>query len=330
MRKKAATLLIIISMLTAMTTACSRSNQSTSTPEGMDHSMEDMANMSSPVISPDHSSVSPTTQPTPASVADVTYHPTITPTAEPKQAKPTEKLSKSTHKPIPPKTGDLTPLSWYYMKQGKGKVPNFPGETKLFTPAQKTVWVGTGKKVYLTFDNGGPMGDTKKLLKALKDNHVKATFFIAGYNLKTHAEFLKQLIADGHLVANHTMTHKDMNKLTDEQVTKEINDFESLYENITGEKMPKYFRFPYGAYSKHLLSLVGDLGYTSVFWSTAMKDWVPRKNGADDAYNDIMNNLHDGNVILMHQGSDDNIAALSRIIEGIKKAGYEFGLVSDF
>jgi peptidoglycan-N-acetylmuramic acid deacetylase len=335
MRKKAATLLIIISMLTAMTTACSSSSPSASpTPEGMDHSMEDMANMSSPDNSPDQSTVNPTTtpepvQPTPTSVAEATYHPT-TPSSAPDKLKTTEGTTKTTNKPIPAKAGDLKALSWYYMKQGKGKVPNFPGETKSFTPAQKTVWVGTGKKVYLTFDNGGPMGDTKKLLKALKDNHVKATFFIAGYNLKTHAEFLKQLIADGHLVANHTMSHKDMNKLTDEQVTKEINDFESLYENITGEKMPKYFRFPYGAYSKHLLSLVGDLGYTSVFWSTAMKDWVPRKNGADDAYNDIMNNLHDGNVILMHQGSDDNIAALGRIIEGIKKAGYEFGLVSDF
>jgi peptidoglycan-N-acetylmuramic acid deacetylase len=339
MRKKAAALLVIISLLTAMTTACSGSNQSASpTPEGMDHSIEDMANMNTPSGNADKITTNPTpsplpestNQPTPTTVAEATYNPSAAPSAAPDKVQPTEKPSNSTKTPIPAKTGDLKALSWYYMKQGKGKVPNFAGETKSFTPAQKTVWVGTGKKVYLTFDNGGPMGDTKKLLKALKDNNVKATFFIAGYNLKTHAEFLKQLIADGHLVANHTMSHKDMNKLTDEQVTKEITDFANLYENLTGEKMQKYFRFPYGAYSKHLLSLVADLGYTSVFWSTAMKDWVPRKNGADDAYNDIMNNLHDGNVILMHQGSDDNIAALGRIIEGIKKAGYEFGLVSDF
>jgi peptidoglycan-N-acetylmuramic acid deacetylase len=337
MRKKAATLLIIISMLTAMTTACTSSSSSqgqSSTPEGMDHSMEDMAKMSSPdrspEHSPDHSTEMPTNTPeqiqptpTPTSVAEATYNPVIKPSAAPEIIKPTDK-------PSTPTIADLKPFSWYYMKQGKGKVPNFPGETKSFTPEQKTVWVGTGKKIYLTFDNGGPMGDTKKLLKVLKDNNVKASFFIAGYNLKTHAEFLRQLVADGHLVANHTMSHRDMNKLTDEQVTKEINDFEKIYEDITGDEMPKYFRFPYGAYSNHLLSLVADLGYTSVFWSTAMKDWVPRKNGADDAYNDIMNNLHDGNVILMHQGSDDNIAALDRIIEGIKKAGYEFGLVSDF
>jgi peptidoglycan-N-acetylmuramic acid deacetylase len=59
-----------------------------------------------------------------------------------------------------------------------------------------------------------------------------------------------------------------------------------------------------------------------------MKDWVPRVHGADDAYKDIMNNLHDGNVILMHQGSEDNIVALDKIIKGIKDAGYEFALVN--
>jgi peptidoglycan-N-acetylmuramic acid deacetylase len=222
-----------------------------------------------------------------------------------------------------------SPLSWYYLKKGKGNVPDFPKETKTFTSDQHAVWVGTGKKVYLTFDNGGPMGDTAKLLKTLKDNNVKATFFIAGYNLKAHPDFFRQLIADGHLVANHTMSHKDLTTLSDDQVKKEINGFEDLYKNVTGEVPQKFFRFPYGTYSDHLLSLVSEMGYTSVFWSTAMKDWVPRKNGAADSYNDIMSNLHDGNVILMHQGSGDNIDALDRIIKGIKQAGYEFALVND-
>jgi peptidoglycan-N-acetylmuramic acid deacetylase len=91
----------------------------------------------------------------------------------------------------------------------------------------------------------------------------------------------------------------------------------------------KFFRFPYGRYNMHALNLVSGMGYTSVFWSTAMKDWVPRKNGADDPYNDIMNNLHDGNIILMHQGSKENMEALDRICKAIKKAGYEFGTVNE-
>ncbi|MCZ8512020.1 polysaccharide deacetylase family protein [Paenibacillus filicis] len=225
--------------------------------------------------------------------------------------------------------GDRKELSWYYMKQSKGKVPNFPPETKKFTPDMKALWVGTGKKVYLTIDTGGPLGDTKTLIKSLKDNGVKANFFIAGYNVKKDPDFVRQLVADGHLVANHTMTHTDMNLQTDEQIRGEIEDYAKLYKDVTGQEMQPYFRFPYGRYNTHILKLVSDMGYTSVFWSTAMRDWEPRKNGAEDPYNDIMNNLHDGNIILMHQGSPENIEALDRIIKAVKKAGYEFALLSD-
>ncbi|XOK63312.1 polysaccharide deacetylase family protein [Paenibacillus elgii] len=226
-------------------------------------------------------------------------------------------------------TGDRKALSWYYMKKPKGQVPNFPAETKSFTKDMKALWVGTGKKVYLTIDTGGPLGDIDTLVKSLKDNKVKANFFIAGYNVKKNPDFIRTLVADGHLIANHTMTHTDMNTQTDEQVRKEIEDYEKLYKDVTGKDIQPYFRFPYGRYNTHLLKMVSDMGYTSVFWSTAMRDWEPRKNGAEDPYNDIMNNLHDGNIILMHQGSPENIQALDKIIKAVKKAGYEFALLSD-
>jgi len=241
-----------------------------------------------------------------------------------------KQTGNTSKKVVPLTTSDIEHkiLSWYYLKKGKGKIPGFPPETQTFTSDQKVVWIGTGKKVYLTFDNGGPMGDTQKLLKTLKDNNVKATFFIAGYNLKAHPDYIRQLVADGNLVANHTMSHKDVTQLSDEQVKKEITDFEKLYKEVTGQELPKYFRFPYGLYNRHLLSLVSNMGYTSVFWSTAMQDWVPRKNRANDPYNDIMNNLHNGNIILMHEGSNDDIEALDRIIKAIKQAGYEFDLIN--
>ncbi|KEQ21552.1 polysaccharide deacetylase family protein [Paenibacillus tyrfis] len=226
-------------------------------------------------------------------------------------------------------TGDHKALSWYYMKKPKGQVPNFPAETKSFTKDMKALWVGTGKKVYLTIDTGGPLGDIDTLVKSLKDNKVKANFFIAGYNVKKNPDFIRTLVADGHLIANHTMTHTDMNTQTDEQVRKEIEDYAKLYKDVTGKDIQPYFRFPYGRYNTHLLKMVSDMGYTSVFWSTAMRDWEPRKNGAEDPYNDIMNNLHDGNIILMHQGSPENIQALDKIIKAVKKAGYEFALLSD-
>lgn len=93
-------------------------------------------------------------------------------------------VAANTYKPRQPITNDRKDYSWYYMKQPKGKVPNFPNEINQYTYNMKALWVGTGKKVYLTIDTGGPMGDTELLIKSLKDNNAKANFFIAGYNVK--------------------------------------------------------------------------------------------------------------------------------------------------
>jgi peptidoglycan-N-acetylmuramic acid deacetylase len=228
-----------------------------------------------------------------------------------------------------PTAADKKAVSWYYMKKKKGEVPGFPAEIKQLKPEQKAVWVGTGKKVYMTIDVGGELLDYKTLLKAFKDNDVKATFFVTGYNLKNNPDYIKLLLEEGHTVGNHTITHKDFTTLTDDQVRQEVAEYEKLYKNITGKEPVKYFRFPYGSYSLHLLNLLSDMGYTSYFWSTAMKDWEPRKNGADDPYNDIIGNLHDGNVILMHQASKENIEAMDRILKEIKKEGYEFGTLDE-
>ncbi|MDF2722656.1 MAG: xylanase/chitin deacetylase [Paenibacillus sp.] len=244
-------------------------------------------------------------QPQPQTVAAQTYQPPRVPTANDKKS-----------------------IDWYYMKQGKGKVPNFPAETKQMGQ-EKVVWVGTGKKVYLTIDMGGELLDYKTLLKALKDNQVKATFFVTGYNLKNNPDYIKLLLSEGHTIGNHTMTHRDFTTLTDAQVKQEVADFEKLYKDITGLEPTKYFRFPYGTYSFHLLDMFSEMGYTSYFWSTAMKDWEPRKNGADDAYNDIIGNLHDGNVILMHHASKENIEAMDRILKEIRSEGYAFGTLDE-
>lgn len=215
------------------------------------------------------------------------------------------------------------------MKKKNGEVPGFPPEMKKLAPNQKVAYVGTGKKVYLTFDTGGPLGESDKLLQVLKDNGVQAAFFLVGYNVKQFKDFTRKVSEAGHLIGNHTMSHKDMTTLSDDQVKKEIHDFAKLIEDVTGKPPAPVFRFPYGTYSMHLLDMVSEMGYTSVFWSTAMRDWEPRANGAEDPYNDIMNGLHDGNVILMHQGSQENIEALDRIIKDVKKAGYEFGSLTE-
>jgi peptidoglycan-N-acetylmuramic acid deacetylase len=228
----------------------------------------------------------------------------------------------------PEKMETPTALSWFYMKKGAGQVPDFPA-TKAFTEDQQVMWVGSGKKVYLTFDTGASLGDVERMIRILADNDVKATYFITGSNMKKQPEFIKLLVDNGHLVANHSMTHRDFTTLTPQEVEQELADTEAYFEQATGQKGPMYFRFPYGKYSAALLTQISALGYTSVFWSTAMKDWVPRENGAADVIQDIMGNLHDGNIILLHQASEDNLNALDDVIKQIKAEGYQFAQIGE-
>lgn len=265
-----------------------------------------------PSASPSAAPVSPS--PSPA----VTQAPSLSSAAKPAASAPVVKPGN-----------DTKAYSWYYMKKKGHQVPGFPGEVKDLSPNKKAVWVGSGKKVYLTFDTGGPMGESDKLLQILKDNDVKVTFFLVGYNVKAHPEFAKKVVEEGHTIGNHTMTHKDMTEITEEAAMKEIDDFAALIKETTGKPVAQVFRFPYGKYSMRLLDKVSEKGYTSVFWSTAMRDWEPRAGGAEEPYNDIMNGLHEGNIILMHQGSEENIEALDRIIKDVKKEGYSFGTLDE-
>lgn len=221
---------------------------------------------------------------------------------------------------------DTKSQSWYYMRKGNGKVPDFP----LSNQQKQVYFVGSGKNVYLTFDNGGELGEIDRILSILRANNVKATFFITGTNMKLNPSVIAKVVSEGHLVANHSVTHSDFTTLSDVEIQREIKDAESLYKSATGQEMLHYFRYPYGKYSQHTLDLIAGMGYKTVFWSTAMKDWVPRDHGWQDAYNDVMNNLHDGNVILMHQASKEDTDALDKIIKDIKAKGYAFHLVSDF
>lgn len=235
--------------------------------------------------------------------------------------------------PVPEKRNGKRPdaqqaQSWYYIKQGKGNVPRFP-VTAWFEPEQQVRWIGSGKTVYLTFDNGGGMGEIDKLLKAMDEFGVKASFFITGNNILKHPDSIRKLTAAGHLVLNHSMTHRDFTKMDDEAVLQEIRDTQKAIETVTGQKAPKCFRFPFGRFTSRQLDLIAAEGYRTYFWSTAMKDWVKRENGPIDAYNDVINNLHDGNMILMHQASEENTEALDDIIRTILDEGYRFGLVDE-
>ena len=190
----------------------------------------------------------------------------------------------------------------------------------------------TGEKVlYLTFDAGYENGCTAKILDTLKKHEVKAVFFLVGNYIEKNADLVRRMTDEGHTVGNHTMHHYDMSAITDPAAfAKELQDLEKLYQETTGQELPKYYRPPQGVYSEENLRQAKALGYKTVFWSLAYVDWnndaQPTK---EQAFAKLLPRTHPGAVALLHSTSKTNAAILDELLTKWKEEGYRFGTVEE-
>lgn len=186
------------------------------------------------------------------------------------------------------------------------------------------------KRIYLTFDCGYENGYTLKILDVLKETDTKACFFITGHYLNSSYDIVKRMITDGHIVGNHTYSHKSFNVSSNEEILNDIKKLEDLYKEKTGLTMSKYIRPPKGEYTEKSQKLLADNGYSSIFWSLAYVDWYKDKYyGNHYSYNNVMKKIHNGAIILMHSVSKDNILDLKDIIIDLKEKGYIFSSLDD-
>ncbi len=186
------------------------------------------------------------------------------------------------------------------------------------------------KTLYLTFDEGYENGYTTKILDVLKEKNVQAVFFVTSSYIDRNPDLIKRMVLEGHIVGNHSSTHPSMPTLTSskEDFNEEISDVENKYEKLIGAKMTKIFRPPMGCYSEKSLSMTKDLGYTTVFWSFAYDDWNTEKQPeVEYAKNKILDNLHDGSILLLHAVSKTNTEILGDVIDSAKDLGYDFELI---
>ena len=185
-------------------------------------------------------------------------------------------------------------------------------------------------KVYLTFDCGYEAGYTEAILDVLEENNVKATFFITAHYLNTASDIVKRMIEDGHIVGNHTVNHKCLPNLRDEEIKDEVMKLHNAVYEKFGYEM-KYFRPPKGEFSERVISKVKELGYTTVMWSSAYDDWDKNKQGRTEyGKKKILDNMHNGCVLLLHSTSEDNSKILNEVIKEVKNMGYEFKNIDEF
>lgn len=187
--------------------------------------------------------------------------------------------------------------------------------------------VGLKGTVALTFDDGPNPIYTPQILAILKKYHVKATFFMVGMNAKKYPELVKQVLADGHAINSHSLTHPMLTHLNNTQLGKEIDGPQIIINNIIGKK-PLCLRYPYGASNEHVRTVIREHGITPV--SMGFNSFDYDRPGVDKIVNWVLKNSYSQQVILLHDGFDrreQTVAALPRIIEGIQQKGLSFSQI---
>ena len=184
----------------------------------------------------------------------------------------------------------------------------------------------TGKKlVALTFDDGPNLTTTSFVLDKLEEHGVVASFFLIGQYINEETKpVMERELSLGCEINNHSWTHSYMNKLTAEEIKKEIQDTSNLIYEMVGVT-PKFFRPPYIATSTEMYDNI-DLPFINGINCT---DWDASVT-AEKRSETILNNVKDGDIILLHDfnGNTNTVDALDAIIQGLLDDGYVLVTVS--
>lgn len=179
------------------------------------------------------------------------------------------------------------------------------------------------KKVALTFDDGPHPVYTPEMLDLLKEKNVKATFFLLGEQVEQYPDIVKRMSEEGHLIGNHSYKHEQLSKLSSVQACSQVNRTNELIYSITG-KYPEYLRPPFGDWKDDLDC---EVNMVEVLWDVDTLDWSSQNK--DKVVNKVMNNVEDGDIILMHDSYESTVQATGEIIDRLQEEGYEFVTVDE-
>lgn len=183
------------------------------------------------------------------------------------------------------------------------------------------------KQVALTFDDGPDVYFTTRVLDILKQNGIKATFFIMGQRASANPEMVKRIVSEGHAIGNHTWNHPNLVKIKPGQIKDEISKTEGELDKIVGYH-PSIFRPPYGSASYSVLKEVSSMGYYIVDWSVDTRDWAGTPPLQIMTY--VKSEFRPGGIILQHcaGGKDENLTntleVLPQIISYLKQNDCKF------
>ncbi|HEY6835930.1 MAG TPA: polysaccharide deacetylase family protein [Gaiellaceae bacterium] len=193
------------------------------------------------------------------------------------------------------------------------------------------------KSVALTFDDG-PSAWTPLVLDLLREHGVRATFFVIGQRVRERPELVKRIVAEGHELGSHTLTHPRLTEIGEDEVRAEIKGGQDAVEEVLGEA-PRLFRAPGFHADRRELAIVEELGLEAVFADVDPQDWRPERN-AHMIFSLVVRDLREGAIVDLHDGCphpptasrDDctaTVEALDHLLPCLRAEGYGAMTVSE-
>ena len=183
-----------------------------------------------------------------------------------------------------------------------------------------------GPYIALTFDDGPSVKLTPKLLDLLAAHRIKATFFVIGENVAEHPEITARAAREGHEIANHTWSHSNFAKMSDEPVRRQLRQTDDAIRDATGDR-PTLFRPPYGSITTRQKRWIhDDFGYDIVLWDVDPLDW--KRPGPTVVANRIVKMTRAGSIVLAHDIHPGTVAAMPSILDQLEAKGFQFVTVS--
>ncbi len=181
-------------------------------------------------------------------------------------------------------------------------------------------------KIALTMNCAWNADDIDNILKTLKDNDVKITFFIVGDWIDKYPETVNKIYKAGHEIGSHSNTHPHVNKLSKDKNIEELKLCNEKIEKITGNKTNLY-RTPYGEYNNTVLEAAKEEGYKTIQWNLDTLDY--KDLTGQEMWNRIKDKLERGSIILSHNGTTHTADSLDMLLKNIKQKGFEIVKVSE-
>jgi peptidoglycan/xylan/chitin deacetylase (PgdA/CDA1 family) len=193
------------------------------------------------------------------------------------------------------------------------------------------------QRIALTFDAGASAEPAASILDTLKAHDVRVTFFLTGKWAEENPDLVKRMAEEGHELANHTYSHPHLTQLEDEEVREQVLRTEEIIRDLTGQNTQPYMRPPYGDRNQHLLNLLINDGYISIYWTLDSLDSVGEPKTPEFLFQRITQPVDgtgnaislQGGIVLMHVGSAPTAEALPRILDWYQDRGWEIVKVSE-